>query len=333
MIFLSALERGLPFNLGSKLSLGYQDYKFGRQRGDFYFLFEPYLGYERGKGLHLSISGNGFLYYYFITSSERFLGNIQMDVKYPVKNLIFHAGNSFSTLSKDIMKPEELFPNLTIRNSVYGGMEWKVRTGKRYLISGRVKGGYNYYPLENIDYFFSELEGEGESFIARYMRGGIGAMVRYFGLGDWTRFSPFLFLRISFFRLKTEIRGGYNFLLGREKEGFMGDVYCEYKWGGKGVVANLYVTNGEDLYGRRYRTGGGETRIILNPGKRVRIGVKGAFFRLKFEDEPSRGYLYSGAEIRYVLKIFEIFATGAYFHPVDGGEAFSDVRIGLNWGI
>jgi len=332
LILLSYPHRNFPFLFGARFSIGYQDYKFEGQRGDFYFLIEPYIKFERVRKVGISISGNGMLYRYFITENMRFTGNSEVQFQYNFRTMKVIIGNSLSTLSKDITKPDELFSELVLRNSFYSEISTRINLTRRTSFNGFIRGGYNIFFYEDIDYPFGIFNGELEGYITKRIRGGGGLEMKYFGIEDWMKFSPFCFVRIFLFRLKTEIKGGYNFLSKGEREGFMGRIVVQYAAGGNEISGSIYRSSGEDFRGRRYITEGGGVFLLWRLGRKIRIGGDGSIFRVKFEDEESKGYISTGLNAGYALKSFELFSTYRFFHPFKGMD-FSDIRFGIGWNL
>jgi len=331
-ILFSYPERNFPFLLGGKLSAGYQDYRFGKQRGDFYILLEPFIKFERVKKFGVSVSGNGMFYRYFITGNMRFIGNSDIHFQYNFKDVTFIIGDSLSALSKDITKPEELFSELVMRNSSYSEITTRKTLRRRLSFTGSIRGGYNILFYEDIDYSFATFNGELEGYMTKKLRGGGGLEVKYFGIENWTRVSPFCFVRLFVFRLKTEIKGGYNFLSKGEREGFMGKIFVQYVAGRNEMAASLYRISGEDFRGKRYITEGGGVYITWRLSRRIRAGGDASLFRVKFEGEEHKGYISTGLNMGYGFKSFELFSACRFFHPFEGDD-FSDVRFGINWSL
>jgi hypothetical protein len=331
-ILLSSPERNLPFLFGGRFSTGYQDYRFENQRGDFYILIEPYIKFERIKKFGISVSGDGMFYRYFITENMRFVGNSDVHVQYNFKEITFITGDSLSTLSKDITKPDELFSELVMRNSLYSEISTRKNLSRRISFTGSIRGGYNILFYEDIDYPFGIFNGEVEGYMTKRIRGGGGLEVKYFGIEDWMRFSPFCFIRIFLFRLKTEIRGGYNFLSKGEREGFMGRIFVQYSAGRNEISGSLYRTSGEDFMGKRYITEGGGFSIIWRLGRKIRVGGDASLYRVKYEGEEDKGYISTGLNAGYTLKSFELFSACRFFHPFEGND-FSDVRAGITYNL
>lgn len=332
IIFISYTDRNLPFLFGGNFSSGYQDYRFDNQRGDYYLLIEPYLKFERIRRVGITLSGNGTFYRYFITGKMGFGGNSDVNLRYNFKSIVFSVGDSLSLLSKDITKPEELFPELVMRNSLYSEIKVESRLGRRVSFDGFIRGGYNLFFYEDLDYPFGIFNAEIEGYITKRMRGGSGLEIKYFGIRDWMRFSPFCFIRIFLFRLKTEIKTGYNILSTGEKEGFMGRVFVQYTLGRNEIAGSIYRTAGEDFRGNRYRTEGGSISVLWRLGMKIRFGGDWSLFRVRFEGGDSTGYISAGLNAGWRLKFFEIFAVYKLFHPFEGMD-FSDIRIGMGWDL
>ncbi len=329
-ILFSSSDRNLPFIFGGRISTGYQDYRFENQRGDFYILLEPYLKYERIRKLGISISGNGIFYRYFITGNMRFIGDSNVNFQYSLKDISFRMVDSLTTLSKDITKPYELLSEIVLRNSLYSEIKVINRLTRKLSFNGFLRGGYNLFLYEDIDYSFIILNGEIEGYITKKVRGGGCIETKYFGIGDWMRFSPSLFIRSFLFRLKTEIRVGYNFLRKGKGEGLMGRIFVQYTMDKNEISGSIYRTAGEDFKANRYVTEGGGISFIWRASRKIRFGGDGNIFRVKFEEGKSTGYISTGFNAGWTLKSFEIFSSYRFFHPFEGMN-FSDVRIGLGW--